>query len=197
MNEVVPGQKYELVMSVLKGGAFVRYRVGDVYQCVGLQSNEDETQIPRFQYIDRIPTIIDFAGFTRISENSVQDAVELSGLPIEEWIVVKEYNRQNRPMMHMYVEVKSDAMVNAALSKEILKEHLSIYFKYIDQDYKDLKHILGMDPLEITILKCGTFAEYKRQTGKKLRHINPSAYEVMELLRFENRDYKLIGGRGL
>jgi hypothetical protein len=197
MNEVVPGEKYELVISLLKGGAFVRYRVGDVYECVGLTNNEDETKIPRFKYIDRIPTIIDIAGFTRISEHCIQDVVDLSGLVIEEWIAVKEYNKQNKPLMHMYVEMKRDSLVNAAMSKEILKEHLTIYFKYVDQDYKDLKHILGMDPLKITILKSGTFAGYKSQKGKKLKHINPSPYEVMELLRFENRDYKLIGGRGL
>ena len=197
MNEVVPGEKYELVISVLKGGAFVRYRVGDVYQCIGLENREDETRIPRFKYVDRIPTIIDIAGFTRISENSVQDVVDLSGLPIENWIAVKEYNKQNRPLMHMYVELKSDSMVNVAMNKEILKEHLTIYFKYADDDYKSLKIILGMDPLVITIVKCGTFAGYEGQKGKKLRHINPSTYEVMELLRFEKIDTKLIGGRGI
>ena len=31
------------MISVLKGGAFVRYRVGDVYRCVGLENQEDET----------------------------------------------------------------------------------------------------------------------------------------------------------
>ena len=197
MNEVVPGEKYELVISVLKGGAFVRYRVGDVYQCVGLENKEDDTNIPRFKYIDRIPTIIDIAGFTRISEHSIQDVIELSGLPIENWIAVKEYNKQNRPMMHMYVEMQSDAIINTAISKEILKEHLSIYFKYVDQDYEDLKRILGMDPLEITILKCGTFGLYESQKGKKLRHINPSMFEMMELLRMEIKDYKLMGGRSI
>jgi hypothetical protein len=197
MNEVIPGEKYELAISVLKGGAFVRYRVGDVYQCISLENSEDQTRIPRFKYIDRIPTIIDIAGFTRISEHSIQDVVDISGLPIEKWIAVKEYNKQNRPMMRMYVEMKMDDVVNAAVSKEILKEHLTIYFKYVDQDYKDLKHILGMDPLEVTVLKCGTFAAYEKQKGKKLRHINPSAFDVMELLRFENIDYKLMGRRGL
>ncbi len=197
MNEVVPGEKYELVITVLKGGAFVRYRVGDVYQCVGLENSADATKIPRFKYIDRVPSVIDIAGFTRISENSIQDVVDISGLPIENWIAVKEYNKQNRPIMHMYVEMKSEDLMNIAISKEILRDHLSIYFKYIDQDYKDLKRILGMDPLEITILKCGTFAGYEIQKGRALKHINPSTFEVMELLRFENKDYKLIGGRGI
>ncbi len=197
MNEVIPGEKYEIVISVLKGGAFVRYRVGDIYQCVGLTNHEDRTRIPRFKYIDRIPSIIDIAGFTRISENSIREVMELSGLPVENWIAVKEYNRQNRPMLHLYVEMKKQALANAAISKEILREHLSIYFKYVDQDYNYLKRILGMDPLEITILKCGTFSEYEKQKGRGLKHINPSTFEVMELLRFENSDFKLIGGRGL
>ena len=32
MDELVAGQKYELVITVLKGGAFLRYRVGDIYR---------------------------------------------------------------------------------------------------------------------------------------------------------------------
>ncbi|SHJ15454.1 GH3 family domain-containing protein [Parasporobacterium paucivorans] len=195
MNEVIPGQKYELVISVLKGGAFVRYRVGDVYECVGLESREEGTRIPRFIYIDRIPTIIDIAGFTRISEHSIQNVIELSGLPIENWVAVKEY-RQNRPLMHIYVEMKEGQILNTAVSREILKEHLTIYFKYVDSDYQDLKKILGMDPLEITILKCGTFSFYEKSTSKKLRRINPQPYDVMELLKIDKKDFKLMGRRG-
>ncbi len=33
MDEVCPGAKYEIVISVLHGGAFMRYRIGDVYRC--------------------------------------------------------------------------------------------------------------------------------------------------------------------
>ncbi len=189
MDEVNPGEKYELVISVLKGGAFMRYRVGDVYRCVGLTNKEDETKIPRFQYIDRIPTIIDIAGFTRISENSIQNVVDLSGLDIVDWVACKEYNENNRPLLHMYVEMDIHSLVTHAVSREILKEHLGVYFKYVDHDYKDLKRILGMDPLKITILKCGTFHEYFRQTGKQLRHINPNSYDIKELLEIEKQDF--------
>ena len=197
MNEVIPGEKYELVISVLKGGAFMRYRVGDVYRCVGLENNEDKTKIPRFKYIDRIPTIIDIAGFTRISENSIQNVIDLSGLTIEDWIAVKEYNKHNKPLLHMYVEMELNSLASHAISKEILKEHLGVYFKYVDQDYKDLKRILGMDPLEITILKCGSFAEYRKKRGKEIKRINPSAYEVMELQKEEPRDGRVKIERGV
>lgn len=194
MNEVVPDQKYELVVSVLKGGAFVRYRVGDVYRCVGLESSSDKIKIPRFKYVDRIPTFIDIAGFTRISENSIRDVVALSGLAIENWCAVKEYNKANRPFLHMYVEMKRDSLVSSAVTKDILREHLSVYFKYVDNDYKDLKRILGMDPLEITILKCGTFEEYERKNQKPIRSVNPPVYEIKDLIELQKEDYELNRG---
>lgn len=191
MDEVISGEKYELVISVFKGGAFMRYRVGDVYRCIGLKNEEDKSRIPRFKYIDRIPTIIDIAGFTRISEYSIQTAIDLSGLEIKEWVGIKEYNKNNRPFLHMYIEIKSSSLIGRGLGKEILKEHLTVYFKYVDHDYKDLKRILGMDPLEITIVKCGTFEEYYKQTGKRMRRINPSKHEIKELLSIEKCDFSI------
>lgn len=178
MNEVVQDEKYELVISVFKGGAFVRYRVGDVYRCVGLESNSENIKIPRFKYVDRIPTIIDIAGFTRITENSIHDVIRLSGLAVQDWFAAKEYNSNKKPYLHMYIEMKPESLLSNAITQEILKEHLSVYFKYVDNDYSDLKRILGMDPLVVTILKCGTFEEYTRRTGRSIRPINPSPYEV-------------------
>ena len=141
MNEVRPGEKYELVLTVLKGGAFARYRCGDMYRCAGLE--------------------------------------------IKNWTAVKEYNKHHRPYLHMYVELAPEVLTNHALSVEILKELLSTYFKYIDQDYRDLKKILGMDPLEVTILRCGSFEAFEEKRGKKIRQMNPPYYELSELLRLQ------------
>lgn len=185
MDEVQPGEKYELVFTILKGGAFARYRCGDMYRCVGLESKEDETCIPRFEYMDRVPWIIDIAGFTRISENGVKNVIQLSELPICDWILTKEYNEKNRPYLHMYVELERDALYKQAMSANILKELLSTYFKYIDQDYRDLKKILGMDPLTVTILRCGTFRAYEQKHGKKPRQMSPTYYELKELLEMQ------------
>lgn len=187
MDEVIPGEKYELVLTVLKGGAFARYRCGDMYRCVGLFNREDGTNIPRFEYIDRVPSIIDIAGFTRISENGIQSAIRLSQMPVHAWTAAKEYNGEHRPYLHMYVEVERGAFVDNAISANILKEVLSTYFKYIDQDYRDLKKILGMDPLEVTILRCGIFDAYKEKTGKSLRHMNPSPHDLAELIRMQGQ----------
>ena len=186
MDEVVPGEKYELVITVLKGGAFARYRVGDMYRCVGLTNQEDRTQIPRFEYVDRVPWIIDIAGFTRISENGIKSVIQLSGQPVTDWIAVKEYNEKKRPYLHLYIEVKKEALMYQAMSTDILKELLTTYFKYIDQDYRDLKKILGMDPRVVTILRCGTFHLYESRNGRKPRHMSTPYYEVAELLRLQD-----------
>lgn len=188
MDEVIPGEKYELVLTVLKGGAFARYRCGDMYRCVGLENREDDTKIPRFEYVDRVPWIIDIAGFTRISENGIRSVIKLSGLEIKNWVACKEYNEEKRPYLHMYVELRPEVLTNHAMSAEILKELLSTYFKYIDQDYRDLKKILGMDPLVVTILRCGSFDAYEKERGKKIRQMNPPYYELAELLRLEGQE---------
>ncbi len=62
MNEVEEGEKYELVISVLKGGVFMRYRVGMSNRCIALKMSGITFDF-RFEYIDRIPTVIDIAGF--------------------------------------------------------------------------------------------------------------------------------------
>lgn len=189
MDEVIPGEKYEIVISVLKGGAFARYRVGDVYRCVGLSNPEDETQIPRFEYVDRIPQIIDIAGFTRISKSGIQSAIELSGLKVEDWTARKEYTEEQRPFMHLYVEINKASLAMTPYNKEIIKEILSTYFKYSDHDYRDLKKILGMDPLKVTIIKSGTFNSYRLQFDKSIPQLNPNHYEIEALLDIE-KEYR-------
>lgn len=194
MEEVISDTVYEIVISVLKGGAFMRYRVGDMYRCVGLKSSEDQTRIPRFKYIDRVPDVIDIAGFTRITKNSINKVIELSHLNIAYWVAAKEY-RQNRPFLHLYVELNEKTLFSHAISKKILYEHLTVYFKYVDQDYHDLQKILGIEPLKITILKSGTFKMYEKLKGAPLQQVNPSQYELLDLVKLQEKDYTLyLGG---
>ena len=181
-DEVVPGGVYEIVLTVLKGGAFARYRIGDMFRCTGIGSQLENNQIPRFQYIDRVPQVIDIAGFTRITENSINQAIELSNLPIAAWTAKKEFTDNNRPYLHLYVELERDSLAGSAVSIRILQDQLGIYFRYLDQDYEDLKKILGVDPLKITLLKCGTFETYQRRFGASIRPMNPDSREISDLL---------------
>jgi len=187
-NEVVPGGIYELVLTVFKGGAFARYRVGDMFRCSGIGSQLEGNDIPRFQFIDRVPQIIDIAGFTRITEKSINQAIELSRLPIEDWTAKKEFTENNRPYLHLYVELQRNNLINSAVSIRILQDQLGIYFRYLDQDYEDLKKILGVDPLKITMLKCGTFTSYQRKYGGTIRKMNPESCEINDLLACHQSD---------
>lgn len=181
-NEVVAGGVYELVITVFKGGAFARYRVGDVFRCTGIGSQKENNSIPRFQFVDRVPQVIDIAGFTRITEKSISQAINLSRLPIAAWTAKKEFTEDYRPYMHLYVEMQRSNLVNSAISIRILQDQLGIYFRYIDQDYEDLKKILGIDPLKITMLKCGTFDLYEQRYGSKIRTMNPESCDINDLL---------------
>lgn len=182
MDQVRPNENYELVISVLKGGAFARYRAGDLYRCIGIGDRSEQTMIPRFSYIDRTPDVIDIAGFTRITENSINHAIRISGLKVHDWFAEKEYTENNRPRLHLYVELEGHSLGGMAANLNVLKEHLTIYFKYLDSDYADLKKILGVDPLNITIIKCGTFEAFRQKTGKPIRHMNPPHLQVSEFL---------------
>ena len=85
----------------------------------------------------------------------------------------------------MYVEVPPDTQLSEVVVQQVLQEHLAVYFKYFDSDYSDLKKLLNMEPLQITILKYGSIAGYERQTGRRIRRVNPIPLDIAGLLRFE------------
>jgi len=182
MDELQEGTNYELVISNFKGGAFARYRVGDIFRCISLHNEKDSLRLPQFIYVDREPGLIDIAGFTRISEATINEALTLSKLDINDWCALKEFDSENRAFMHLYVEVSPES-IQYGLSKDIITEHLAIYFRYIDSDYKDLKSLLGIEPLQITIIPTGTIDRYSEMFGKRPRKINPSHFEMLELMK--------------
>lgn len=185
MDELVAGQKYELVITVLKGGAFLRYRVGDIYRCLRLRNPADELDLPQFEYVDRIPTVIDIAGFTRITQREIEQVLSRSRLPVESWFAVKEYDEDGHSFLDLYVELKSDDEQAAVLDCQMLQELLSVYFRSYDGDYKDLKRLLGMDPLRITLLKTGTIARYRQQTGRRVPPVGTPREIVLDILRLQ------------
>jgi GH3 auxin-responsive promoter len=182
INELVPGNKYELVISNLKGGAFARYRTNDIFECISLKNEEDGIDLPQFAYIDRTPSIIDIGGFTRISETTITEALKISKLDIDDWFAVKEFDDHKRPYMHLYTELAADG-ISRGLTKDIITEHLTIYLRYLDKDYKDLKALLGIDPLVVTIMPRGTLNQFADVFGRDLRRMNPSPYDIIEILK--------------
>lgn len=181
MDEVVPNQEYELVLTLFKGGAFMRYRPGDMYRCLRTSSERDGVMLPQFEYIDRVPSVIDIAGFTRITEKSIRTVLQMSRLPVGDWFALKEYDGDKRSFVHFYVEVAADIPEAGFLTEQIIREHFSIYFRQYDHDYKDLKRLLGVEPLAVTILPAGALERFEEQYGYPIRKINPSMQDVVDL----------------
>ncbi len=182
MDELQAGTDYELVISNFKGGAFMRYRVGDIVKCLSLTNEADGLKFPQFSYLDREPGMIDIAGFTRISQATITEALTISQLPINDWCAIKEFDDENRAFLHLFAEVNSNG-VHTASARDIINEHLAIYFRYIDSDYKDLRSLLGIEPLQVTIIPTGTIERFTDIFGRRPRKMNPSHFDMIELLK--------------
>ena len=137
--------------------------------------------LPHFEYIDRVPSVIDIAGFTRITEGSINKVLELSGLPTGKWFALKEYNGDKRSYLHFWVEIDVDSPQAAYLDEQLIKEHFSVYFRHYDHDYNDLKRLLGVEPLTVTIIPAGTIDRFENKYGHPIRKINPSMQDVIDM----------------
>ena len=195
MNELVAGQNYELVITVLHGGAFLRYRVGDVYRCLRLRNASDRLDLPQFEYVDRIPSVIDIAGFTRITQREIEKVIRLSRLPIAHWFAVKEYGEQNRSFLNLYVELDMEDADANTIGCQLLRDHLALYFHSYDGDYSDLKRLLDTDPLKITVIKSGSMERYTKITGEQIPPVGATRETVLEILRLQTANDSEGGDR--
>ena len=181
MDEVVPGEEYELVISVLHGGAFVRYRSGDMFRCVAIGDEAERIYLPRFEYVDRAPDVIDLAGFTRITEKEMEKVIACSGLTLEGWALIKDYAPNKHPFLHLYVEPAQGMTV----AEEEIKKAVDNSFRQMDADYADLKRLLGMNPLGVTVLQSGAFEVYRQECQMEFPKFNPDKKRLKQLLEFD------------
>jgi len=183
LDEVRPGENYELVITNLLGGSMVRYRVGDMIRITSLRDNEAEIDIPQMQFYSRVDNIIDIAGFTRLTEKTIWQAIENAGVENRGWTARKEGIEQ--PYLHIYIEPVYESVDIKRISENIHKCLTSL-----DQDYANLESLLGMNPLKVTLLPQGTFQKYAdaqqtqgAQLGKlRPPHTNPSDKIINHLI---------------
>jgi len=173
-NEIVAGMTYELVITKLRGGAFVRYRIGDIMKCVALENVEDNIKLPQVKYMDRVHNIIDLSGFTRISKQLIGDALKLEGISQDTWTASKEIGKST-PYLQLYIENADN------LEYDELYTRINNRMKKLDSDYNDVHELLGHDPLKITVLKVGTFDAYNNLYNGEIGKINPSKDELGKL----------------
>ena len=182
MDELQPGN-YELVLTSFHGGPFVRYRSGHLVKITALRNEQLNIDIPQMIFLTRVDDQIDIAGFTRLSEKAIWQAIENSGLAYEGWTALKETN--GRPALHLSIELKdSDDASEQQITSRVHEE-----LKKLDIPYAELESFTGLRPLVVTKLPVHTFQLYKERqqalgvdmTQLKPPHINP-ADETVDFL---------------
>jgi len=169
LDEVEPGEKYEIVLTNF-GGTFLRYRIGDMIRITARRNERLGIDIPQMQFEARCDDIIDLAGFTRMTEKVIWQAIEDAGLPYEDWTVRKEVEGEHSTL-HLYIELKGEGM-----SREAVRDAVHGHLKALDPDYRDIEAMLGYRPLRVTLLSTGTFHRYlldRQAAGAELAHFKP------------------------
>ncbi len=169
MDELTPGN-YELVITSFHGGPFVRYRPGHLVRITSLRNEKLNISIPQMNFLARIDDQIDIAGFTRLSEKVIWQAIENTGLSYKDWVARKEIN--GKPILHLYVELKENGYVSAEQVSGLVHEEL----KRLDTPYAELESFVGLRPLKITLLPENAFRSYKlrqKAAGADLAHLKP------------------------
>ncbi len=182
IDELTPG-KYELVITSFHGGPFIRYKLGHLIEITSLRNEQLNIDIPQMIFLSRVDDQIDIAGFTRLSERTIWQAIENTRLPYEDWTARKETREQ--PLLHLYIEIKGDGVTAGQVAASVHEE-----LKILDTPYAELEAFTNLVPLEVTLLPSGAFSTYKlrqQQAGADLTrlrppHINPSDAMIDALL---------------
>ena len=169
LDEVKPGERYEIIFTSFYGMPFLRYRLGDLIRIVALEDEETGIKLPQMVFESRADDLIDIAGFTRLDEKTIWQAIANTGIKHEEWSARKEYE-QDKTIIRLYIELKEK---NEAQEVERLVHQKLVD---IDNDYRNLESMLGIRPLRVSLLPAGSFQRYyekKKASGAELAHLKP------------------------
>ncbi len=179
LDEVEEGQVYEIILTNLHGGALTRYRVGDVVRIVSLRNEAAGINLPQMVFERRADDLIDIAGFGRLTERVIWEAIEHAGLPYVDWTARKEVI-DDQAFLHIYLESSSPQPPSEkAFTAELYRQ-----FRELDKQYNfNIYSIFGEDeeppedlPLKVSYLAPGSFRRYivrRQNEGADLGHLKP------------------------
>ena len=147
------GERYEVIVTSFYGMPFLRYRTGLLVRVVALADEREGIHLPQVELVGRSDGLIDLAGFTRLDERTIWDALMAAGIEHGNWTARRE-NRGEQSILALYIEIPDGANL------ERMKERIHEVLKERDTDYRDVEELLGINPLEIRPLVPGTFEAY-------------------------------------
>jgi hypothetical protein len=169
LDGVKAGENYEIVLTNFHGGALVRYRIGDMVRITSLRNEKLGIDLPQMAFERRADDLIDIAGFPRLDEKTIWQAIANTGMRYEDWSARKEYE-QSEPIIRLYIELK-EKKEGREVERLVHQQLVTI-----NQDYKDLESMLGIRPLRVTLLPAGSFQRYyeeRKRGGADLAHLKP------------------------
>jgi len=187
LDEVKADENYEVVITNFHGGAMVRYRMADIIKITSPRNEKLGIGLPQMAFERRADDLIDIAGFLRLTEKAIWQAIENTSIPYEDWAARKEIV-ESRPVLHLYLELKDGYIASERGMATAVLEQLKKFDK--GTFYSGLESMLDLNPIRVTLLPEGAFANYiaqRRAEGADLahlkpRHMNPSDAEL-SLLR--------------
>ncbi|OGO32949.1 MAG: hypothetical protein A2Z29_01810 [Chloroflexi bacterium RBG_16_56_11] len=168
LDDLRTGQLYEIIITNYHGMPFLRYRLGDLLRCVALEDDEAGIKLPQMAFESRADDLIDIAGFTRLDEKTMWQAIVNTGVRFEDWSARKE-NEDGKPIIHLYLELKGTE--SSGLEKTIHEQLLKL-----SKDYLHLETMLGIRPLKVTVIPSGSFQRYyeeRKKEGADMAHLKP------------------------
>jgi hypothetical protein len=187
-DELKPGV-YELVLTNFHGGALTRYRIGDLFEVISLGDEELGSPLPQLRFYSRADDVIDLGNLVRLTEKDIWGAIEATGVKYVDWIARKEFNGDGL-LLHVYLEPKP----SESIAVDGFRKQLALELSRLSSEFGSLREILGCNPIQISVLKPGSFDAYmkqKQQEGADLAHIKPthmqpSGQVMKRLLEFES-----------
>ena len=170
LDQVKAGENYGILVTNFYGGAFVRYFLGDVITISSLRNEKLDVDIPQMVVHSRIDGVIDLVGMTRITEKTIWQAIENSGLPYKDWTVRKQLGENSS--LRVYVELKTGSNMSSSQAALAIHEEL----RKLDNFYGAQAELSDGLPLEVTLLPSGAFKAYmlkQRAAGADLAHLKP------------------------
>jgi len=176
---------YELVISSFCGGVLVRYRIGDLFEVIANGDAETGSELPQVRFYSRADDLIDLAGFLRLTERDIWKTIEATGLEYADWVARKDITEEYITL-HLYIELAKSASIPEEKVQEMIRQSFSARFS----DYNDMKELLGVEPVVVTLLMGGSFDTYmksKIEAGADLgqlkpTHMKPSDHVLMKLV---------------
>jgi hypothetical protein len=109
LDEVKPGENYEIVITNFHGGALVRYRPGDMIRITSLRNENLGIDIPQMAFERRADDLLDFV-VIRLTEKTIWQAIEHTGIPYVDWTA---YKKPGEAVLNLLVELKDGHRASA------------------------------------------------------------------------------------